>query len=125
MICVEIFMKRECFAYITDPIDYLNNNLIIAYYCGFDINRKLPICRAYFMLRFPQTPIRTIRNPSRGTSLLQTSLPKTIPIHIASNQHNEKKYEFFLGYKAMSSLIASAVCPCASLRQPQMLQIIP
>jgi len=33
-------MKCECFSYITDLIDYLNNNLIIAYYCGFNILKK-------------------------------------------------------------------------------------
>ncbi|MCI8628732.1 MAG: transposase, partial [Firmicutes bacterium] len=28
--------------YITDLVDYLNNNLIIAYYCGFNITKPLP-----------------------------------------------------------------------------------
>ena len=35
-------MKCECFSYITDLLDYLNNNLLIAYYCGFDITKPLP-----------------------------------------------------------------------------------
>lgn len=35
-------MKCEGFGYITDLHDYLSNNLIIAYYCGFDITKPLP-----------------------------------------------------------------------------------
>ena len=27
---------------ITDLVDYLNNNLLIAHYCGFDISAPLP-----------------------------------------------------------------------------------
>lgn len=30
MICAVIVMKCECFSYITDLVDYLNNNLLIA-----------------------------------------------------------------------------------------------
>ena len=37
-----IVMKCECFSCITDLVDYLNNNLIIAHYCGFDIMKPLP-----------------------------------------------------------------------------------
>lgn len=47
MIRAVIVMKCECFDYITDLVDYLNNNLIIAYYCGFDITRKLPGYHAF------------------------------------------------------------------------------
>ena len=35
-------MKCECFCCITDLLDYLQNNLIIAHYCGFDILKPLP-----------------------------------------------------------------------------------
>lgn len=35
-------MKCECFTCITDFWDYLQNKLIIAYYCGFDITSPLP-----------------------------------------------------------------------------------
>ncbi len=37
-----IVMKCECFSYITDLVDFLENNLIIAHYCGFNIMQKLP-----------------------------------------------------------------------------------
>jgi hypothetical protein len=35
-------MKCEGFSIITDLVDYLDNNLLIAHYCGFDISLPLP-----------------------------------------------------------------------------------
>ena len=35
-------MKCECFSCVTDLLDYLQNNLLIAYYCGFNIVKPLP-----------------------------------------------------------------------------------
>ena len=32
-----VVMKCECFSCITDLLDYLRNNLLIAHYCGFNI----------------------------------------------------------------------------------------
>lgn len=37
-----IVMNCEKLGYITDLVDYLNNNLYIAYLCGFDIFKPLP-----------------------------------------------------------------------------------
>lgn len=37
MACVFIVMKCERFAQITDLVDYLENNRLIAHYCGFNI----------------------------------------------------------------------------------------
>ena len=42
LICAFIVMKCEGFSQITDLVDFLNNNLIIAHYCGFDILKPLP-----------------------------------------------------------------------------------
>ena len=42
MICAFIVMKCEGFSMLTDLVDYLNNNLLIAHYCGFNIARPLP-----------------------------------------------------------------------------------
>lgn len=42
MICAFIVMKCEGFSMITDLVDYLNNNLLIAHYCGFNISQPLP-----------------------------------------------------------------------------------
>ena len=35
-------MKCEGFSQISDLLDFLSNNLIIAYYCGFNVMANLP-----------------------------------------------------------------------------------
>jgi len=40
-------MKCESFSQISDLHDYLSNNLLIAYYCGFDITKPLPSCSTF------------------------------------------------------------------------------
>lgn len=42
ILCSFIVMKCEGFSMISDLVDYLNNNLLIAHFCGFDICRPLP-----------------------------------------------------------------------------------
>ena len=42
MVCAFIVMKCEGFAQITDLMDYLDNNRLIAHYCGFNIMKPLP-----------------------------------------------------------------------------------
>ena len=42
MICAFIVMKCEGFGQVVQLVDFLNNNLIIAHYCGFDILKPLP-----------------------------------------------------------------------------------
>ena len=42
MVCAFIVMKCEGFSQITDLRDFLQCNLLIAHYCGFDITRPLP-----------------------------------------------------------------------------------
>lgn len=42
LLCAFIVMKCEGFSQITDLVDYLDNNRLIAYYCGFDIAQELP-----------------------------------------------------------------------------------
>ena len=42
MVCAFIVMKCEGFTQITDLMDYLDNNRIIAHYCGFNIMEPLP-----------------------------------------------------------------------------------
>ena len=37
MVCAFIVMKCEGFSQITDLADYLDNNRLIAHYCGFNI----------------------------------------------------------------------------------------
>jgi len=42
LFCAFIVMKCEGFTQISDLCDYLENNRLIAYYCGFDITKPLP-----------------------------------------------------------------------------------
>ena len=62
LICAFIVMKCECFAYITDLMDFLNNHLIIAYYCGFDITKKLPGSHVFerFIKNFDNNILQTL-----------------------------------------------------------------
>ena len=88
MVCAFIVMKCEGFTQITDLMDYLDNNRLIAHYCGFNIMRPLPSYWPYAKSKFPKE-----------------SHPKSDPdcalgVHSASNQHNERRYEFYWGYKS-------------------------
>lgn len=141
MVCAVIVMKCECLSHITDLVDYLNNNLIIAYYCGFDITKKLPGYHAFerfikdfdnallkklmssqvkqlfdlgivdtSFIAIDSTPIAANTTQNNPKSFAKSKFdPKNHPkndsdcrlgVHTASNQHNEKKYEFFWGYKS-------------------------
>ena len=62
MIRAIIVMKCECFSYITELVDYLNNNLLIAYYCGFNIVKKLPGYHAFerFIKNFDNTLLKKL-----------------------------------------------------------------
>ena len=42
LLCAFIVMKCEGFPQITDLVDYLDNNRLIAHYCGVDITKQLP-----------------------------------------------------------------------------------
>ena len=147
LLCAFIVMKCEGFGYITDLVDYLTNNLLIAHFCGFDITKPLP---SYW------TFDRFLRNLDNGIlqEIMQTQVlelaamgvidtsfigqdatpvkantrhnnPKSfhwdkfkpdnqpaadkdcrLGVQTASNQHNEKKYEFYWGYKN------HALCDC-------------
>ena len=56
MICSFIVMKCEGFSMVSDLVDYLYNNLLIAHYCGFDIFQNVnpfPVFRKGTLQRFP------------------------------------------------------------------------
>ena len=140
MICAFIVMKCEGFPMITDLVDYLNNNLLIAHYCGFDISLPLPSywtfdrflkdfdhsILSYIMqsqvlslaadgiidtssIGLDSTPVSANTSQNNPKSFLSNKFqpdnqPKAdkdckLGIHTASNQTNEKKYEFYWGYK--------------------------
>lgn len=140
MICAFIVMKCEGFSMVTDLVDYLNNNLLIAHYCGFDISHPLPSYWTFdrFLINFDHAILSDImksqvlllsQNGIIDTSFIgldSTSIsantsqnnpksflnnkfnpdnqPKSdidckLGVHSASNQSNEKKHEFYWGYK--------------------------
>lgn len=125
---------------ITDLVDYLNNNLLIAHYCGFDISLPLPSYWTFdrFLKNFDHsilssimqsqvlslaadgiidtsfigldsTPVSANTSQNNPKSFLSNKFqpdnqPKAdkdckLGVHTASNQTNEKKYEFYWGYK--------------------------
>ena len=141
MVCAFIVMKCEGFSQITDLADYLDNNRIIAHYCGFDIMKPLPSYWTYdrflrqlnngelkaimanlarhlyklgvvdaSFIGLDSTPVMTNtkqNNPKffAKNNFFKENHPKSDPgcalgVHSASNQHNERRYEFYRGYKS-------------------------
>lgn len=140
MISAFIVMKCEGFSMISDLVDYLNNNLLIAHYCGFNILAPLPSYWTFerFLKNFDHNILQDImksqvlfladkgiidtsfigldstpisantsqNNPKSFNSnkFKPTNQPKSdkdckLGVHTASNQHNEKNFEFYWGYK--------------------------
>ncbi|WP_324293336.1 transposase [Lacrimispora defluvii] len=140
MICSFIVMKCQGFSMLTDLVDYLNNNLLISHYCGFDITSPLPSYWTFdrFLKNFDHsvlsdimkkqvlslaesgiidtsfigldsTPVFANTSQNNPKSFLKNKFspdnhPKSdedckLGIHTASNQTNEKNYEFYWGYK--------------------------
>ena len=135
-----IVMKCECFSCITDLLDYLNNNLIIAHYCGFDIMKPLPSYWTFdrfinkldnallkklmqsqvlklsemgiidtSFIALDATPISANTRQNNPKSFVKNKFAKDnhpksdkdcgLGVHTASNQHNERKFEYYWGYK--------------------------
>ena len=140
MICVFIVMKCEGFSQISDLFDFLSNNLIIAYYCGFNVMDKLPSYAKFtrFIREFDNdvlqtvmqsqvlkavdltlvdpsfialdaTPVKANVSNNNPKSFKKDKFSKNIQpkadkdcrlgVQTASNQHDEKNYEFYWGYK--------------------------
>ena len=141
MVCAFIVMKCEGFTQITDLMDYLNNNRIIAHYCGFNIMKPLPSYWTYdrflrqlnngalksimanlvrklyelgvvdaSFVGLDSTPVMANTKQNNPKSFAKSKFskenhPKSDPdcalgVHSASNQHNERRYEFYWGYKS-------------------------
>ena len=129
-------MKCEGFSQISDLLDFLSNNLIIAYYCGFNIMAKLPSYAKFtrFIREFDNdvlqtvmqsqvlkavdltlvdpsfialdaTPVKANVSNNYPKSFKKDKFSKNIQpkadkdcrlgVQTASNQHNEKNYEFY------------------------------
>lgn len=140
MLCSFVVMKCEGFGYITDLADYLENNRLIAYYCGFDNTNPLPsywtyerflkkldhtfaeqimqaqVKKLYEMgvldtsfIGLDSTPVLANTKQNNPKSFVKNKFdpknhPKadpdcTLGVHTASNQHNERNFEFYWGYK--------------------------
>ena len=140
LICAFIVMKSEGFAYITDLWDFLNNDLIIAHHCGFNIMKPLPSYSVFerFIKNFdnsllqnlmqslvlkaidfslidssfialdstPQHANTSHNNPKsfNKNKFKKSHIPKadedcSLGVHTASNQHNERNFEYYWGYK--------------------------
>ena len=141
LLCAFIVMKCEGFGYITDLMDYLENNRIIAHYCGFDITKPLPsywtydrflrqldngelkavmadLVRQLYQLGvvdasfigLDSTPVKANTKHNNPKSFTKNKFSKenhpisdkdcALGVHSASNQHNERRYEFYWGYKS-------------------------
>ncbi|MCF2619264.1 transposase [Oscillibacter valericigenes] len=139
MVCEFIVMKCEGFSQITDLVDYLDNNRIIAHYCGFNIMEPLPSYWTYdrflrqlnngalksimanlvrklyelgivdaSFIGLDSTPVMANTKQNNPKSFAKNKFskenhPKSDPdcalgVHSASNQHNERRYEFYWGY---------------------------
>lgn len=140
LLCAFIVMKCECFSCITDLLDYLNNNLIIAHYFGFNIMKLLPlywtfdrfireldheylqkviqrvvlqaaelgiIDTSFISLNFTPIAANTCQNNPKSfakNKFSNSNHPKSdkdckLGVHTASNQHDERKFEYYWGYK--------------------------
>lgn len=140
LLCAFIVMKCEGFSQITDLADYLDNNRLIAYYCGFDITQELPSYWTYdrfirnidnellqeimhsqvfklaelgiidtSFIALDSTPVSANTKHNNPKSFISNKFSKenppasdkdcTLGVHTASNQHNEKNFEFYWGYK--------------------------
>ena len=140
LLCAGIVMKCECFSYITDLLDYLQNNLLIAYYCGFDITKPLPsywtldrfirtidneLLKAVMsnqvkelyelgiidtsFIALDSTPVSANTKQNNPKSFAKNKFSKDnhpscdkdcgLGVHTASNQHNERNFEYYWGYK--------------------------
>jgi transposase len=140
MLCAFIVMKCEGFSQITDLVDYLENNKLIAYYCGFDITRELPSYWTFnrflrkldngllkqimkqqvlklvklgivdtSFIGLDSTPIMANTKLNNPKSFVKNKFSKEnqpkndadcrLGVHTASNQINDKNYEFYWGYK--------------------------
>ena len=159
MLCAFLVMKCEGFGYITDLMDYLENNRIIAHYCGFDIMRPLPSYWTYdrflrqlnngelktimaglvrqlyelgvvdaSFIGLDSTPVMANTRQNNPKSFAANKFdPKNHPrcdadcalgVHSASNQHNERRYEFYWGYKSHVLIDCISGLPLYELTTP-------
>lgn len=93
-------MKCEGFSIISDLVDYLNNNLLFAHYCGFDISKHLPSYWTFdrFLIHFDHSILSDIMR-SKVLSLADKGIIDTsfigldsTPIETDTSQKNQKSF---------------------------------
>ena len=100
MICSFIVMKCEGFSMLTDLVDYLNNNLLIAHYCGFDITSPLPSYWTFdrFLKNFDHSALSDIMKKQvlalAETGIIDTSFIglDSTPVFANTSQNNPKSF---------------------------------
>ena len=92
-------MKCEVFSMLTDLVDYLNNNLLIAHYCGFDITSPLPSYWTFdrFLKNFDPSVLSDIMKKQvlalAGLGVLDTSfIGLDSPVFSNTSQNNPKSF---------------------------------
>ena len=100
MICAFIVMKCEGFSMISDLVDYLNNNLLIAHYCGFDIS--LPLPSYWTFVRFLKNIDHVVLSDLMCSQVLQLASEGIIdtsfigldstPVYANTSQNNPKSF---------------------------------
>ena len=110
MMCAFIVMKCEGFSQITDLVDYLDNTELKTIMA--DLVRQLyelGVVDASF-IGLDSTPVMANTKQNNPKSFVKNKFskehhPKSDPdcalgVHSASNQHNERRYEFYWGCKS-------------------------
>ena len=100
MVCAFIVMKCEGLSMISDLVDYLNNNLLIAHYCGFDISRPLPSYWTFdrFLINFDHSILSDIMKAQvlslADKGIIDSSFIglDSTPIEANTSQNNPKSF---------------------------------
>jgi len=109
---------------ISDLVDYLNNNLLTAHYCGFDISRPLPSYWTFdrFLINFDHSILSDIMK-AQVLSLADKGIIDSTSIKANTAQNNPKSFisnkfnpayqpkadkDCKLGVHAVSSLLQNA-----------------
>ena len=100
MVCAFIVMKCERLSMISDLVDYLNNNLLIAHYCGFDISRPLPSYWTFdrFLINFDHSILSDIMKAQvlslADKGIIDSSFIglDSTPIKANTSQNNPKSF---------------------------------
>ena len=93
-------MKCEGFSMISDLVDYLHNNLLIAHFCGFDISRPLPSYWTFdrFLKNFDNKVLSEIMKTQvlflSKEGIVDTSFIGLDSTHVSANtsQNNPKSF---------------------------------